>query len=130
VPDTKTENIIDRAAAISTALNSATDWPPGINRPSCLCGRLNWWERILWRILRRKIEKEIDFHARIAGMDVIENLIGRKEVMRHWNTKGKSVHPMTNEEFERWWANPREVSEELYEKHFGKAAKSTTPANA
>gem|GEM_PF-6329621 len=43
----------------------------------------------------------------MGAMKMAEHIAGEKEVSRVWNTEHCRYQPMTNEEFEKWWATGR-----------------------
>lgn len=101
----------------SNAINSSAGmgrWPPQIKRfrwHKEIPPFLKWWQRPLWRLLRHRIQQYIELAESIAAMGVIEGIFGKKEILRHHNCIsvwfGMHKPNMTEEEFEKWWADER-----------------------
>lgn len=112
--------------------DSGESWPPEIYKPLTPLDNpygLKWWERIIWRLGSRRIKREIELAARLTGMSVIEHVIGKKEVLRWWDTKGRTdPFKMTDAEFEEWWLDPRGSHEKRWREHEANNTAKPSPA--
>jgi hypothetical protein len=102
---------VEALAAVSNRLNCG-EWPAELGpyrRPCFYSPRLRWWQRLGFRLLRldRPMEQECRLAASIACMRLVDAIVGKKEVFRHWHTSGISGLNRTDEEFEAWWAENR-----------------------
>lgn len=101
-------------AKISCEVNGG-EWPECLGRkvtfhlrPSLVCwwSPMGWMRRLAVWLLRDHIQREMDLAQSIGVIRAIDVAVGRKEVLRYWNT-GYRTDPlkMTAEQFEDWWAN-------------------------
>jgi hypothetical protein len=78
-------------------------------QPSIL--RLNWIQRILYHFIKKWVHEEICYSSAFAVHNtLIWSLGGWKEYCRYCKCEiSEGDNKMTNEEFEKWWAETQQV---------------------